>query len=267
MAEKRQLEFFVLRYVPNAVRGECINIGVAVIAADGTDFTDVRFTRNWRRARCLDPDIDIEVLEALESDLRKELSDVAGRDSFLKRLSESLSNSIQMSSVGGCLSSEPANEADNLMRLFVEPLQYGVARVARGRQEILVKMRDAFEQAGVLKMMPRLDASPYTKKGDPMKLDFAYRVGDSIKIFHAVSLMASVSQAVILASRYPAIQSGIRSVAGADSLLTAVVDDGLDRTSEQTQFALGMMEEARIRIEAAAQMPAIAEMARIDLKL
>ncbi len=30
----------------------------------------MRLTRDWRRVRCLDPDVDIELLEALERDLR-----------------------------------------------------------------------------------------------------------------------------------------------------------------------------------------------------
>jgi hypothetical protein len=34
----------------------------------GADFADVRFTRDWRRVRCLDPQADIEMLQALEND-------------------------------------------------------------------------------------------------------------------------------------------------------------------------------------------------------
>ena len=36
MSERRQLEFFLLRYVPNAVRQEFVNIGVLMVEA-GTD--------------------------------------------------------------------------------------------------------------------------------------------------------------------------------------------------------------------------------------
>ena len=51
----------------------------------------------------------------------------------------------------------------------------------------------------------------------------------------------------------------------ASPFLTAVVDDRLDRESEHVQFALGMMEEARVKIVAAGEMPAIAEGARKEL--
>jgi len=47
--------------------------------------------------------------------------------------------------------------------------------------------------------------------------------------------------------------------------LTAVVDDGLDRTDQQIGFALEMMEEALIRTAPAAEMPGIADLARKEL--
>ena len=51
--------------------------------------------------------------------------------------------------------------------------------------------------------------APYTKTGDPLKFDFGYRIGEEIKLFHAVSLKAGVEQAIMLASRYPKIALGI----------------------------------------------------------
>ena len=36
MAEKRKLEFFLLRYVPDAVKGEFVNFGLVTIG-DGTN--------------------------------------------------------------------------------------------------------------------------------------------------------------------------------------------------------------------------------------
>jgi hypothetical protein len=72
MAEKRQFEFFLLRYVPNAVQDEFVNVGV-VMVEPGADFADVKFTRDWRRVRCLDPQVDIEMLEALENEVRRDL--------------------------------------------------------------------------------------------------------------------------------------------------------------------------------------------------
>jgi len=56
------------------------------------------------------------------------------------------------------------------------------------------------------------------------------------------------------------------NVAGASPMLTAVIDDDLDRASESIQFAMGMMEDEKIRIAVAAEMPMIAEVARRELR-
>ena len=79
MADRRQLEFFLLRYVPDAVKDEFVNIGVVMVepGANGGGFAEVRFTRDWRRVRCLDPQADVEMLAALERDIRGQLADDA----------------------------------------------------------------------------------------------------------------------------------------------------------------------------------------------
>jgi hypothetical protein len=136
------------------------------------------------------------------------------------------------------------------------------------RQRILNSMRGAFEQAGVLaSLMKNVQAAHYTKIGDPLKFDFGYRIGDEIKLFHAVPLKAGVEQAIMLASRYPKIALGIAQTIQAHSSLTAVVDDDLDRTRDEVEFALGSMEEEGIQVAVAAGMPAIAERARLDLRV
>src|ERR1041385_2011049 len=68
MAEKIQCRFFVLRYAPDAVKNEFINVGLVLLPPTGS--AQVRFTRDWSRVLCLDPDADVEVLQALEADLQ-----------------------------------------------------------------------------------------------------------------------------------------------------------------------------------------------------
>jgi Protein of unknown function (DUF3037) len=270
MADERQLEFFLLRYVPNAVKDEFVNLGLVLIesGAKSSGFVDARFIRDWRRVRCLDPDVDIEMLEALEREVQTHLQDTHSREVLLKRLTDSFSNLIQVSPMKACLAVEPAKELETLANLYVEAPLRKTIRIISGRQQILAKMRDAFEQAGVWKnLMHSVPVTRYTKPGDPLKFDFAYRIGESMKIFHAVSLKTSVDQAVIMASRYPSIAKGIYRYRNEQvtSILTTIVDDALDRKDEQVQFALAMMNEAGIQVEAAARMPAIAEMARQEL--
>ena len=71
MAELKHCDFFLLRYVPDIVKGEFVNVGVVLLEQGGAGFTEVRFTRDWRRVRCADSDVDVELLESYEEELRR----------------------------------------------------------------------------------------------------------------------------------------------------------------------------------------------------
>jgi hypothetical protein len=268
MADRRQLEFFLLRYVPDAVKDEFVNIGVVMVeaGANGRGFADVRFTRDWRRVRCLDPQVDVEMLEALERDVRGQLATTHDRAILLRRLEDSFSNVIQISPAKGCLAEDPVAEIEVMASLYLEAAKVGGKREVSARQRILGKMREAFEQAGVAKFVLPVPVAPYTKPGDPFQFDFGYRVEGTIKLFHAVSMKANVDAAVTLAVRYPRIARGMFEVTQAAPVLTAVIDDDLDRGNESVQFAMSMMEDEKIRIAVAAEMPMIAEVARRELR-
>jgi len=268
MAERRQLEFFLLRYVPDAVKDEFVNIGVVMVeaGANGAGFAEVRFTRDWRRVRCLDPQADLEMLAALEREIRGQLSTTHDREVLLRRLEDSFSNVIQLSPAKACLAENPMHEIEAMASMYLESAKVAGKRESSGRQRILSEMREAFEQAGVEKFLLPVPAAPYTKPGDPFQFDFGYQVGGGIKLFHAVSLKAGVDAALLLAARYPRIAPVMSKVAGAVPVLTAVIDDDLDRGHESVEFALSLMEDEKIRVAVAAEMPMIAEVARRELR-
>ncbi len=62
LRERLPCEFFLIRYVPDVVKGEFTNIGVllreAGAGADRPESAVVRFTRDWSRVRCMDADAD-----------------------------------------------------------------------------------------------------------------------------------------------------------------------------------------------------------------
>jgi hypothetical protein len=270
MVEGKQLEFFLLRYVPHAVRQEFVNIGVLMVEAgeNGSVFADVRFSKDWRRVRGLDPQADTEVIEALLREIRAEVGEIRDRAKLLGRMEDSFSNLIQLSEPMQVVTATPAAEMETLASMFVDEGKVVSSRVLTGRGLILGAMRDAFEQAGVAKFLNAVPVAPYTKPGDPFKFDFGYRVGNEIKLFHAVSLKANVDAAVLLAARYPRIVAGMAEAKDPlGPVLTAVIDDDLNRSEDAVQFALGMMEEERIRIVVATEMPGIAEVARRELRV
>jgi len=268
MAERKKLEFFLLRYVPNAVREEFVNIGLIMLEQGASDagFAGVRFTRDWRAVECIDPQADIEILQALEPDIRRQLQDMQSRVALIKRLEDSLSNLVQLSPAKGVLTENPEHEIESLAQLYLEHAP-GTRRVKlSGRALIRQQMESAWEAAGVLPQIQKgFPLAPFTKSGDPLKLDYAYALGKEIKFFHAVSLNASVDLAVTLAARFPAIVSGIKNKDGTEARLTAIVDDDLDRKRQEVGFALSMMQENQIQVHPVTEMPAIAERARLEL--
>jgi len=276
MTKKRQLEFFLLRYVPDAVKNEFVNIGVVMVehVANGGGFADVRFTKDWRRVRCMDPQVDVETLEALEREIRRDVVELKDWATWRKRMEDSFSNTIQLSPVNTCWAEDPAVEIGLTAARYLEVSRVGVSGETSARQKILARMEDAFERAGVLQSLMPVRLAEYTKAGDPLTFEFAYRVVgdqaksgvDQIKMFHAVSLKANVQAAFNVAARYPKIVSVLAEKMSGTPLLTAVIDDDLERRRAEIGFALEMMEENGITIAMVAEMPMIAEVARLELR-
>lgn len=267
MPDRKQLEFFLLRYVPSALKEEFVNIGLVLFESnpEGEGFADLRFVRDWKQVWCLDPQADIEVLEALQREMRGQLNSKPERSLLIHRMQDLFSNTIQLSPVKACEAADPAEEIDELARFYLERPKLERPRVLSGREYIVSQMQSEFERVGVWELlMQGISVSPYTKPGDTFKFDFGYRIGNSLKLFHAVSLKRSVDSAVMLASRYPAIAHKMAELAKVQPSLTAVIDD-MDRTQEQNDFALEMMKDAKITLAPLTEMPAIAEIARRDL--
>ena len=269
MAERKQLEFFLLRYVPDAVKDEFVNIGVVMVepGANGGGFAEVRFTRDWRRVRCLDPQADVEMLESLEREIRGQLATTHDRDVLLRRLEDSFSNVIQLSAAKGCLAEDPAREIEAMASIYLEAAKIGGRRETSGRQRILGKMREAFEEAGVWGLMRHeIAVAEYTQKGDPLRIDCSYRPNGEVKMFQAVPLETDLNAAKVLAFSYPKIAEGITKKEKASAVLTAVVEDDLNRLDEAVLFALATLKESQIRVAAAGEMSGIAEVARRELR-
>ena len=273
MTEFKQFEFCVLRYVPNVMRGEFVNIGLLLFEPhpDGFGFVDLRMTSDWQRATCLDRQIDVEVLQALEADLRTRLKHPESVGSVLHQLEDSFANWIQISPRQPCLATEPTQELETLCSLYLDdPHLESLPAAARPRGEramILAGIEDALTRAGIWGLrIEKTSAIKYTKKkGDSLVFDFGYVVGTEVRFFQPVPLKATTHQAVILAHRFPKIAECISAENGTIARLTAVVSDDLDRTNPDIDFALGAFIENGVKVATVADMPSIADETRRDL--
>jgi hypothetical protein len=256
--------------VPDAVKEEFVNIGLLMREVDGGEpgFSAVRITEDWSRVRCIDPEADLEVLAGLGLQLQKELRETQGWDLVLRKVQDLFSNQVQASPAKACLAEDAAKELATLTKLYLQGRR-GTRRVGlSGRQVILRGMESALSTAGVLELMRReVGVTEYTgKKGDPQSFDFAYAMAAEVKFLHAVSLKTDVKTGLGLAARFPGIAKAIYEVHKAQAKLTVVVDDDLDRGVEEIGFAIGMMEENRIRVAAAGEMAEIAAEVRQELR-
>jgi Protein of unknown function (DUF3037) len=318
-SERRRCEFQLLRYVPDAVRNEYVHIGVILREAANEDEArgdeakkdetgkdeakknesgwaepgrvEVRFTRDWRRVRCLDPDADTALLEGMESELRRRLQERTGLDgtelegpgsgaerggNLMRILEESLSLNVQMTEPKAYLAESVPAGMEELMRVYVEPAPRERSSRLSGRAAIQSRMRSEFEHAGVWDLLrKKIAAAEYTRPGDPLRIDVGYRPNGVVRMFQAVSLDPGLETAKVLAFSAAALRAGVERVEKAELELTAVIEPAarVGATDEEPErlelyrFGVETMEEHRIRVLTTSDMGRVAETARRELNV
>ena len=253
----------------------------------------VKFTSDWRRVRCLDPDADVGMLEGLESELRRRFEaersgDEARGRGLMHVLEDSFSNSVQVTRAKAYLAESVDAGVEELMRMYVEPPKREKVSRMSGRAAIQLAVRTEFERAGVWDLMrKRIRAAEYTRVGDPLRIDAAYRSGVGgasgvsgvsgplVRMFQAVSLEGGlgVEAAKGLAFSAGSLMTGVERVEGIPLELTAVVEPlrelGLaeedSEAGESYRFAVETLEEHRIRVVTTADLGRVAETARLEM--
>jgi DUF3037 family protein len=263
-AEKQNCKFLLLRYVPDTVKNEFVNIGLVLLPPDAP--AELRFAEDWSRVLRLDPAADVELLTAFAAELRQRMSG-NDKDVVLKKIDDWFSTSLQASELKACVTDSPAHEADELARLYLEsPRRKAVSRESGARQMMLRRMRKEFELSGALRgIESKIPVSRYTHSGDPLKIDYGYGAGPLIKMFHATPLKTDINLAKALAFTAPRLAEGIRKAEGRDLLLSAIVEDDLKREDATIGFALETLEQQSIRVIPVSQLPKIAATAAREI--
>ena len=254
MPTRLQCAFQLVRYVPDAVRNEYVHIGV--LLRDGSGRLDLKFTKDWRRVRCLDPDADTALLEGMEGELRRRLQEDMARPEderkFTRILDESLSLGVQITEAKAYLAESLPTGMEELMKMYVDPPKRERLSRLSGRAAIQSAMRDEFERAQVWNLMRKqIRAAEYTRPGDPLRIDAGYRPNGVIKMFHAVSLDPGVEMAKVLAFSSASLRAGVERMDKAQLELTAIVEPAarIGATDDQPErlelyrFGIETMEE------------------------
>jgi hypothetical protein len=262
--EKQNCKFFLLRYVPDAVKNEFVNIGLVLLPPQAPP--ELRFARDWSRVECLNPEADLELLDAFREEIAREAANAKTREALLKLIEAGFSNSLQASEYQACITPVPAQEADELARLYLETPRRSRAQ-RKAEQTIYQSLKSAFEQKGVWKGMEhKIAVSDYGIPDDPLEIDCGYLINSTIKMFHSTPLQANVNAAKVLAFSYPQLAIGIRSKKKAEPLLTAIIEDDLER-DEEFGFAQNTLVQQGIHIATVADLPDLAATAAKEMGL
>jgi chorismate mutase len=266
MATKRQLELYLLRFLPHALRDDFVTVGLLLSESDG-GFAEVRFSRDLRMLQCVAPDVELEWFRVVESEIRGKLDGLRGREQLVDFVSSRFGTMIDVAPTKAVLAEDPAKEMEVLTSIYLAPMERGERSQQRaGRAAIVGAMKDAFESAGVLELLQRdLDVVRYTGLGDPFRIDFGYRVGSAVKMFHAVAIAANVDPALALAYRYSQVEAGMRREQ-LQASLTAVIDQDVTLLDERARFALRMLEQNSVRVRVVGEIAEIAGEVRRELR-
>jgi hypothetical protein len=240
----RTLTYRILRYTPNLVRDEWVNVGV-ILEDEGEARRQARLIEEpaeLARVRRLHPAAEEALLRALPL----ELETILAAPAVFAKLDDTLSNAIQFSSRKAVLAEDFDAELDRLYRDHVAPPP------ARGRAGILestrawirTKLNEVFRRHRIFdKIEKGVRAEEFTQPGDPMKLDYGYRVNGTRGFVHTVALGRDPAQAKVLAYTAECIRARLPQTE-----FTAVTEIEPARENPRHQFVARLFEEQRIGV-------------------
>jgi hypothetical protein len=261
---KRMFHYRILRYVPNIVRDEWVNIGV-LLEDSSLGRHAIRLIEEpseIARVRRVHPDADEDLLRALPEDFEARMRGPETEVSqYIEKLERNLSNVIQFGPRKGLLGE---NFGTELARLYLDhvtpPSRHGPNRLQSMVKRIKEKLNDVFRRHRILgKLQQEVRIEGFTEPGDPMKLDYGYQNG-ARGFIHAVDLRRDIQQAKVLA--YTAMRIHARD---ASAEMTAITEVEPDPDKPRHQFARELFSEQSIRIVPLKDIEGFAEELRVRL--
>jgi Protein of unknown function (DUF3037) len=262
----RTLAYRVLRYTPNLVRDEWVNIGVLVFDPESGErrMRLIEEPEEYARVRRLHPRADEALLRALRDDLESRFltatqlfdgsgaraantsNNVRASADWLKLLGkwdETLSNALQLAPQKGVHAGDLDAETERLYSDHVA-LQRGAARVGApgSRGAIRSYCAQVFKQARVWERLQKsLPAAEFTFSGDPMRIDYGYRRNGTRGFVQTLSVSRAPGDVKSLAYTVERIRGKV-----AASEFTAVTDVHLIAENERHQFVRETLRDAGV---------------------
>jgi hypothetical protein len=254
----------VLRYTPNLLRDEWVNVGIVLEQIDGSRRRAkvIEEAAEIARVRRLHPDADEALMRRLPHEFETRLGEQGESESlFLRQLDDTLSTAFELSPRRAVLAADFDVELDRLYARLVAP----PARAGRGaealeytRAWIRTKLNDVFRRHRILARLEKgIKAEEFTQAGDPLRLDYAYRANGARGFLHAVSLSRDPAQAKVLAYTAECIRA--RAV---NSEFAAITEIAPQLENPRHQFVARLFADQKIQLVPLSQIETYAEQLR-----
>jgi hypothetical protein len=245
--------YHILRYTPNLVRDEWVNIGVLVFDSRSGKrrLRLIEEQEEYSRVRRLHPEADEFLLRRLRDELEDRFESVVGSNGHGRGLQEliakwdnTLSNAVQLAPPKGILSSDLDAELERLYRDHVAlPRVPGRVGAPGSRAQMRSYCSQVFRHAHLWdRIQKSVRAAEFTFPGDPMRIDYSYRRNGTLGFIHALSV-----------SRAPGDAKGIaytaERIAAKASLKTefaAITDIDLKEQNDRNRFADRTLRDAGV---------------------
>jgi hypothetical protein len=263
LQSERTCAYRILRYTPNLVRDEWVNIGVLVYDPQSGErrLRLIEEQEEYTRVRRLHPEADESLLRALRDDLENRFDfarsanghgsngggvNGAALQDLLRKWDDTLSNALQLAPQKGVISSDLDAELERLYGDHVAlPRLPSRVGAPGSRAQMRSYCTQVLRQARIwdlIHLQTTVRASEFTFPGDPMRIDYAYRHNGTRGFIQTLSV-----------SRSPADSKGIAhtfgDIAAKSSLkteLTVVTDTDLKVPNERNRFVDRTLRDAGI---------------------
>jgi hypothetical protein len=198
--------YHVLRYTPNLVRDEWVNIGILLFnsATGERRLRLIEDEEEYRRVRRLHPQADETLLRALRDDLEERFQSAeafAGPGDLpsgnggawqllLAKWDNTLSNALQLASQKGVFATDLDAELERLYSDHVA-VQYSPGRVGApgSRARVRSYCSQVFRQAHLWERIEKsVRVEKWTLPGDPLRIDYSYRRNGTRGFVHTLSV-------------------------------------------------------------------------------
>lgn len=249
---ERGLTYRLLRYVPNLVRDEWVNVGVLIFDSETGErrLRMIEDHEEFARVRRLHPSADQAVLRRLREHLESRFDSVVESNGnatdwqqALAKWDNTLSEALQFAEPKGVLGADLDEELERLYTDHVRPERAWRVGAPGSRAFIRNYCSQVWKQAQLWGRVERsVRVAEYTFAGDPMRLDYSYRRNGTRGYVQTISVSRAPSDCKLYA--YTATRIAARAPFASE--FTAVTDLALQDNNERHRFVRDTLRDAGI---------------------